>query len=711
MDIIKQIALDLNLDQTVVLNTVNLLDEGNSVPFIARYRKDVTNSLEDKDIRNLEDRLHYLRNLEDRKKTVIDTITSLGKMTEELNKSIQDCLVLSQLEDIYRPYKPKKQTKGQIAIKLGLKPLSEYIRNDLTGNLNSEAKKYIDVEKGIEDENKAIQMACNIIAEEIADSTKYRVVLKENIDKYGRLVAKLTKNKTSDVYDFYDNFSKNINYLKPHQILAIFRGEKQKCLNYDIEYEDEWFFKYVYNREAKRNTPYEDLFKEIIKDSYSRLVRPSVLNDIYSTLFEKAEDSSIKTFDINLEHLLMQPPLKKSVVMGFDPGFVNGCKIAIVDELSNVLYTGKTYVTVNKNEESLEKGKRYIADLIQKYSVKFIALGNGTASRESEKFLKNVLKGFPSCRLVIVSESGASIYSASKLGIEEFPDFDVAVRSAVSIARRLIDPLSELVKIDPESIGVGQYQHDINQTKLKEALHGVVEDCVNKVGVDINYASKSILSYISGITPSLADNIVKYRSEVGKFNSRNDFLNVKKFGPKAFLNAAGFLRIKDGNNFLDATSIHPESYKIAKYILNKYNINSLSEAKTKLEKVSSKEIEQLANQTSSSLTTINDIVNDLLKPGLDPRSEIKFASLNENITDIKDLKVGMVLEGTIRNVSDFGCFVDIGLHQDGLVHISEISNKKIQDINEVIAIGDIIKVKVIGIDIKRNRVSLSIKQV
>jgi protein Tex len=711
MDIIKQISEELNIDYKVVTNTVELLDQGATIPFIARYRKEVTNGLLDTQLRDLLSRLEYLRKLEDRKQTVIDTITKLEKLTPELKEKIDNCLTLTELEDIYRPYKPKKQTRGQIAIKKGLQPLANFIKEDTSNTLQKEASTYINKEKGVESIEDAIKGACDIIAEEISDNTNYRIYLKDIILKSGILEAKLTKNKTSDVYDNYANFSRLIKLVKPHQVLAIFRGEKQKCLTKDIIIDEEKFLNHIYNFEAPYKTPYEDLFKEVIKDSYTRLIKPSVDNDIYNQLFEQAEDNSIITFKCNLENLLMQAPLKSCNVMGFDPGYVNGCKIALVDSLSNVLYTTKTYVTVSKKSEEIEKEALRLKTLIKKFDIKYIALGNGTASRESEKFLKEKVINDTSCQVVIVSEAGASIYSASKLGVEEFPDFDVALRSAVSIARRLIDPLSELVKIDPESIGVGQYQHDINQTKLKEALYGVVEDVVNRVGVDLNYASYSLLSYVSGIGPSLAKNIVDYRKENGRFNSRNDLLKVSKFGPKAFKNAAGFLRIKDGSNFLDSTSIHPESYTLTKSLLKLYDIKDLNQAKEKLSTLNDSQIEGLASKLDTSFILLKDIINDLLKPGLDPRSQVKVAKLDSSITSIDDLKEGMILEGTIRNVSDFGCFVDIGLHEDGLVHISEISKNYVKNINDVVSIGDIIKVKVISIDKQRKRIGLSIKQV
>ncbi len=711
MDIIKQISEELNIDYKVVTSTVELLDQGATIPFIARYRKEVTNGLLDTQLRDLLSRLEYLRKLEDRKQTVIDTITKLEKLTPDLKEKIDACLTLTELEDIYRPYKPKKQTRGQIAIKKGLKPLADFIRNDTSNTLNQEASKYINKENGIESSEDAIKGALDIIAEEISDNTNYRIYLKDIILKSGLLEAKLTKNKTSDVYDNYANFSKLVKLVKPHQVLAIFRGENQKCLSKDIIIDEEKFLNHIYMFETNKNTPYQELFKQVIKDSYTRLIKPSVDNDIYNQLFEQAEDNSIITFKRNLENLLMQAPLKSCSVLGFDPGYVNGCKIAIVDSLSNVLYTTKTYITVTKEQEKIESEALRLKNLIKKFDVKYIALGNGTASRESEKFLKEKVVNNTSCQVVIVSEAGASIYSASKLGIEEFPDFDVALRSAVSIARRLIDPLSELVKIEPDGIGVGQYQHDINQTKLKEALYGVVEDVVNRVGVDLNYASYSLLSYVSGIGPSLAKNIVDYRKENGRFNSRNDLLKVSKFGPKAFKNAAGFLRIKDGTNFLDSTSIHPESYNLTKSLLKLYDIKDLAQAKEKLNNIGDSKIEELAIKLNTSFIVLKDIINDLLKPGLDPRSEVKVAKLDSSITSIDDLKEGMILEGTIRNVSDFGCFVDIGLHEDGLVHISEISKSYVKNINDVVSIGDIIKVKVISIDKQRKRIGLSIKQV
>ena len=712
MNILKILAEENNLTLDSVKNTVNLLDSGASVPFIARYRKDVTNNLDDVTIRKLAERLDYLRKLEERKNTILSSIKEQGKLTDELSKKIEDTLVLAELEDIYRPYKPKRQTRGQIAIKAGLAPLAKFIKTDLTGNLELEAKKYLNEENKVTDTKKAISMALDILAEEISDKENYRTFIKKLIYTEGKLDAKLVSKPEKDTYNNYDNFSCLVSKVKPHQVLAIFRGEKQKCLSKTISLDEEYVLSEISKLEIKKNSPYFELLTQMITDSLKRLIYPSVFNDVYNDLFTKAEDSSIETFKVNLEELLMVAPLKSSVVLGFDPGYTNGCKLAIVNEFGKVIYTGKTFVTIHKNAEQIEKDRNELLNILTKFKVKYIALGNGTASRESEAFIMETIKDLKDVDLVIVNEAGASIWSASKDAQLEFPDYDVALRSAVSIARRLIDPLSELVKIAPESIGVGQYQYDMNQVKLANALKGVVEDCVNKVGVNVNYASKSLLSYVSGIGPALANEIVEYRLSNGKFKSREDLKKVKKFGPKAFLNAAGFLRITDGTNPLDSTSIHPESYPVTLKLLKELKVNDLNDAKKVAGALTDSEIEALSQKLSVGYLTLKDIVNELIKPARDPRTKIVKAQLKSNITSIDDLKEGMILEGTVRNIMDFGFFVDIGVHVDGLVHISEISNKQfIKNIPDFVHISDIVKVKVIGIDKKRKRISLSMKQV
>ena len=709
MDIVLELSNELNIDKKYVEAVISLLDEGCTVPFIARYRKDVTNSLEDVEIRKLEERLNYLRNLEARKKTILESIETQGKLTPQLKEKIENALVNSVLEDLYRPYKPKKKTRGSIAKEKGLTPLANFIKKDLTNTLDEEAKKYIDLEKGVKDEEEAIKGACDIIAEEISDNTSFRFFIKNLIAKEGFIASKQTKEPTSNLYLNYYNYKEMVSRARPHRILATSRGEKEKCLIRYIVVDEEKIFKHISKFVIDNRSPYKDMLLDVIKDSYKRLIEPSVTNDIFQELFTKAEDSSLLTFKLNLHELLMVAPLKNQVIMGFDPGYVNGCKIAVIDSKGDVLDTSIVYPTI-KGKKGNQKDEEIVSSLIKKHKVTYIALGNGTASRESEDFLKKVLEKFKGVELVIVSEAGASIYSASELGIKEFPNYDVSLRSAVSIARRLLDPLSELVKIDPRSIGVGQYQHDLNQTKLKEALSGVVEDCVNSVGVDVNIASPSLLSYVSGISSSLANEIVNYRKENGLFKNRKEFRNVKKFGEKAFENAAGFLRIQNGEEPFDNSSIHPESYNLAKRFVSLIGLKDLKD-KTLLNSLSEEEIESYAKKLDCGKETLKDIVKELIKPARDPREEVKKAKLNENIKTINDLKVGMVLEGTIRNIMDFGCFVDIGIHEDGLVHISELSQTYVKNVSDIVKINDIVKVKVIAIDLERKRISLSLKDV
>lgn len=710
MDIIKQIAVELNVLDTQVKATLELLDSGSTVPFIARYRKEATNNLEDKVIRQIEERATYLRKLEDRKNTVLKTIEEQEKLSPELERDILSCLTLTELEDIYRPYKPKKKTRGSVAVQKGLKPLADFLRKDRSGNLEIEAEKYLSEEKDVKSVDSAIKGACDIIAEEIAENANYRTFIKRLINSRGYLCAELVKDPKSNVYDNYSHFKEPVNRAKPHRVLAINRGTKEKCLTREISYDTEEVIKHISAFEKPSKTPYGELFDKTISDSFSRLIKNSVEKDVLNELFEKAEDSSIETFKLNLKQLLMQAPLKYCTVLGFDPGYRNGCKLAVIDSKGDVLSTGKVFNAIHKGSK-LEEDARVISNMIKTYKVKYIALGNGTASRESEVFLKDILKNYPDTNLVIVSEAGASVYSASKIAIDEFPEYDVALRSAVSIARRLLDPLSELVKIDPEAIGVGQYQHDMNQTKLKAALKGVVEDCVNAVGVDINIASPSLLSYVSGINKTLAKNIADYRTENGKFKSRKEFLKVAKFGKKAFVNSAGFLRVKDGVEPLDNTGVHPESYKLTYKLLSILKVKDVKKAPATCENLNDLQIEKLAEQLECGKLTLEDIIKELIKPNRDPREELAVAKLDSSITDISQLKIGMILEGTVRNIMDFGCFVDIGLHDDGLVHISELSNSYVRNVSDVVKIGDIVKVKVIKVDINLKRISLSIKQV
>jgi len=711
MEIAKTLSKELNIPENIVTNTLNLISDGCSIPFIARYRKEVTSNLQDYQIRELDERYNYYLKLESRKETILNSIEEQNKLTPELKESIDNCLILADLEDIYRPYIIKKESKAQIAKNLGLESLAKYIRYDLTNNLKNESKQYINLEKGIDSQDKATNMAYDILKDEISNKTLYRKKLKELINENGILKVKLKKDRTSDTYDTYEDFSCYISKIKPHQTLAIFRGEKQKCLSYDIELELDDFFKMIYKKEFNINSPYKKELELLIKEAFTKYIKPSTYNDIYNDLFDKAQEKSLETFKVNLKNLLLASPCKDGIIMGFDPGFTNGCKIAIVDQLSNVLYTFKTFVTVIKDENKIEEELKRIASIIDKYNVKYIALGNGTASKQSQLLLARMLKDNVKCKIIIVSEDGASIYSASKLGIEEFPDYDVALRSAVSIARRLIDPLSELVKIEPENLGVGQYQHDLNQKRLKEVLTGVVEDAVNNVGVDVNFASKSLLTYVSGIGNALANNIVNYRNEHGKFKNREELKNVPRFSSKVFLNSAGFLKIRDGDNFLDTTSIHPESYEYANKIVKKYDIKDLDDARNKLGRLSKNDLENLQQELGISKDLFDDIINNLTSNQEDIRDKFKISSLNDRILSIEDIRVGDILQGKIMNVSDFGCFVDLGIHEHGLIHISQIAKTFVTNINDYVQVNDVVKVKVIDIDMKRKRISLSLKDV
>lgn len=708
MNVLERISQELGIESWKIEKAIELLDQGSTVPFIARYRKEVTGSLTDTELRTITERLSYLRNLEERKKTVLEQIESLGKLTDDLKEKIESCLTLSALEDLYRPYKPKRETRGSKAIKKGLKPLAEFIQDGKNPNLDEEAKKYISEEKDVKSDQEAIAGALDIIAEEISDNPNYRTFIKKLAYKNGKVVAKKIEGCEITTYDTYANYSEKISTIKPHRVLAISRATKEKVLNKSIELPTETILGHISSFEINSKNNYKEVLRDTIKDSYERLIYPSVSNDIFSDLFEKAEDSSIVTFKSNLKNLLLEPPLKDKVVMGFDPGFRTGCKVAIVDKVGQVLATDVLHATLGG--KGVEIAHTKCVSLLKKYKVDVIALGNGTASRESGAFLTEVLKEVPGCKYLVVSEAGASVYSASKAGEKEFPDFDVSLRSAVSIARRLQDPLAELVKIDPMSIGVGQYQHDMNPKKLKDALVGVIEDVVNLVGVDLNSASPALLSYISGISSTIANNIVEYRYTNGHFKNRQDLLKVKGFGPKAFENAAGFLRV-EGDEPLDNTSIHPESYDIARSVLKHYNSTSIEDFRNKLSDVSEEEIKKEAVKMGVGEITLTDIVKNLLKSYRDPRDQNKEAHLNNSVTKIEDLKEGMTLEGTIRNVMDFGCFVDIGVHSDGLVHISELSKDYVSDINKIVKVGQIVKVVVISVDLKRNRIGLSIKQV
>lgn len=712
MNINKILTEEFNLKQEQVDAVTTMLDNGDTIPFIARYRKEVTGSLDDETLRKLYDRREYLKNLNDRMETIINSIDEQGKLTEELKSQIENVKTLTELEDLYRPYKPKKKTRAIIAKEKGLEPLANYLLRQIDDkNLNEYVKEFINEEKGVNTSLEALQGAKDIIAEIISDEAEYRSYIRKIDYKEGLITSKELKKEEKCVYDMYSDYQEALYRIAPHRILAMNRGEKQKYLKINIITPEEKIIDYLSKKIIKNSSPFKEILLDAIKDSYNRLISPSIENEIRNDLTTKAEEASMNVFKENLHQLLLQAPMKNKVVLGFDPGYAHGCKIAIIDRTGKVLDTTVIYPTEPRKE--IEKSSLILSRLIKKYNVDLIALGNGTASRESEKFIRDLLSTLKldNCQYVIVSESGASIYSASPLAKKEFPDFDVNLRSAVSIARRLQDPLAELVKITPESIGVGQYQHDMNQKRLKEVLGGVVENCVNTVGVDLNSASSSLLEYVSGISPTLANNIVSYRDNNGEFKSRNDLLKVNKLGPKAFEQCAGFLRIQ-GNNPLDNTSVHPESYPITLNLLKKLNIslNELGneECINKLNNINN--VSLLAKELNVGELTLLDIIEELKKPGRDIRETAQESILRSDVIDITDLKEGMILKGTVRNIMDFGCFVDIGVHVDGLVHISELSNKYIKHPLDVVSVNQIVKVKVISIDVNKKRIGLSIKQ-
>ena len=711
MDINQVIANELKLNRTSVDAAVSMLDDGATVPFIARYRKEATGGLTDENLRDLEEKLVAYRNLEDRKKTVFKSLDDQNIQDEELRAKITEAMTMAEVEDLYRPYKPKKVTRASKAIKAGLKPLSEYLKTDKTGQLKEEAKNYICEDYPSED--KCIQGALDIIAEEISDNPNYRTFIKNYAAKKGQLPSAKTSDADTSTYDNYADYSKRICDLKSYNILAINRGVDKKALTKKFVFDDEYILNHIKTFEIPSKTPYQSLFEEMIADAYTRLIFSSVSNDIFSELMDKASDQAIEEFKVSLKATLLYPPLKKKKVLGFDPGFTHGCKLAFIDEYGKVLDThvlADPFHSGYNHKKALDDLKR----LIIKNQTYMVALGNGTASRESQKLLEELKENNPELKdlqIAVVSESGASIWSATKDAQKEFPDFEPNLRSAVSIARRLQDPLAELVKIPPESIGVGQYQYDIEPKKLSLALKGVVEDCVNAIGVNLNTASGALLSYISGISSKIADNIVKYREENGAFKSRNQLLKVSGLGPKAYENAAGFLRIPDGKEPLDNTAVHPESYPIAKEILKEVKGSDDAETKENLKKLTDQDIKAMADRLEVGVPTLSDIIHELIQPSRDPRENAKTAHLTEGVTDIKDIQKGAIMEGTIRNVTGFGFFVDIGVEINGLVYISEITNKFIQDPHPYGKPGDIVKVKVLDVDLKRNRISLSMKNV
>ena len=712
MDIIAKISEELGIKKSQTEAAVKLIDEGNTIPFIARYRKEVTGALNDEVLRNLYERLQYLRNLEERKETVLNSIEEQGKLTEELKAQILAAETMVVVEDLYRPYKPKRRTRAIIAKEKGLEPLANVISLQMINtSLLEEAAQYVNAEKEVNTPEEAIAGAKDIIAEAISDEADYRSRIRDLTVKKGRVISTAKDMEAESVYEMYYEFDEPITKLAGHRILALNRGENEKILTVKVEAPVEDIIRYLEKQVITRDNPETTpVLKEVIEDAYDRLIAPAIEREIRSDLTERAEDGAIKVFGKNLEQLLMQPPIAGQVVLGWDPAFRTGCKLAVVDPTGKVLDTTVIYPTAPQNK--IEEAKVVLKKLISKYNITLISLGNGTASRESEQVIVDLLKEIPvKVQYIIVNEAGASVYSASKLATEEFPNFDVGQRSATSMARRLQDPLAELVKIDPKSIGVGQYQHDMNQKKLSEALGGVVEDCVNKVGVDLNTASASLLEYISGISKVIAKNIVAYREENGRFLTRAQLLKVAKLGPKAYEQCAGFMRISEGKNPLDSTGVHPESYAATEKLLESLGYTMEDVKNRNLDGISKKisNYGKLAEELGIGAITLQDIVKELEKPARDPREDMPKPILRSDVLEMKDLTEGMILKGTVRNVIDFGAFVDIGVHQDGLVHISQMSDKFIKHPLEVVSVGDIVEVKVMSVDLKKQRIQLTMK--
>lgn len=712
MDIIAKLAEELQIKVPQVQAAVKLIDEGNTIPFISRYRKEATGALNDEVLRNLFERLNYLRNLEEKKEQVLSTIEEQGKLTDELKQQILAAETLVAVEDLYRPYRPKRRTRATIAKEKGLEPLANIILLQMTDKpLEQEAENFLNPEKGVNSVQDAIAGAMDILAEGISDEAAYRKYIRDLTMRTGKIVSAAKDPETESVYEMYYEFEEGLAKLAGHRILALNRGEAEKILTVKIEAPTEQILQYLGKKTIVRENPHTtEVLQAVIEDSYKRLIAPAIEREIRSELTERAEDGAIKVFGKNLEQLLMQPPIAGKVVLGWDPAFRTGCKLAVVDSTGKVLDTTVIYPTAPQNK--VEQSKAVLKKLIQKYGISLISVGNGTASRESEMIIVDLLKEIPEpVQYIIVNEAGASVYSASKLATEEFPNFDVGQRSAASIARRLQDPLAELVKIDPKSIGVGQYQHDMNQKKLSGALHGVVEDCVNKVGVDLNTASASLLEYISGISKVIAKNIVAYREENGRFITRSQLLKVAKLGPKAYEQCAGFMRISGGKNPLDGTSVHPESYDAALKLLNKLGYAPEDILNGKLSGISKKvyDYKKLAANLEVGEMTLQDIVKELEKPARDPREEMPKPILRTDVLEMKDLTPGMILKGTVRNVIDFGAFVDIGVHQDGLVHISQMTERYIKHPLEAVSVGDIVEVKVMSVDVAKKRIQLTMK--
>ena len=715
MDTNQKLTEDLGVKRWQIDAAVKLIDEGNTIPFISRYRKEATGSLNDEQLRTLHERLMYLRSLEEKKEQVLSSIEEQGKLTDELRAQILAAETLVTVEDLYRPYRPKRRTRATIAKEKGLEPLAAYILLQKAEKpLEETAAEYLSEEKGVTTAEEAVQGAADILAEMISDNADYRTWIRRTTMKKGIVTSAAKDPDAESVYEMYYEFQEPVQKLAGHRVLALNRGEKEKFLTVKVEAPEEEILRYLERKIIRRENPFTSpVLKDTVEDSYRRLIQPAIEREVRNELTEKAEDGAIRVFGKNLHQLLMQPPIAGRVVLGWDPAFRTGCKLAVVDPTGKVIGTTVIYPTAPTTPQKIKASKDLLKKIIPKYHISLISLGNGTASRESEQFIVELLKEIPDQKVqyVIVNEAGASVYSASKLASEEFPKFDVGQRSAASIARRLQDPLAELVKIDPKSIGVGQYQHDMNQKKLGESLSGVVEDCVNKVGVDLNTASAPLLSYVSGISSAIAKNIVAYREENGRFGDRRELLKVPKLGPKAFEQCAGFLRIREGSNPLDSTGVHPESYEAAEKLLKKQGYTPADVADHRLAGLSLtiRDYGELAGELGVGEITLRDIVKELEKPGRDPRDEMPKPILRTDVLEMKDLKEGMVLKGTVRNVIDFGVFVDIGVHQDGLVHISQITDRFIRHPLEAVSVGDIVDVKVMSVDLKKKRIQLTMK--
>ncbi len=708
IDIEAKLSSELGVEKWQVTAAVQLIDEDNTIPFIARYRKEKTGALNDEVLRKLYERLIYLRNLEDKKQQVIATIRDQGKMTDALLKQIEEAQTQVVVDDLYRPYRPKRRTRAMIAKEKGLEKLAAAVMAQNLGHpVEEEAADYVSEEKGVADVKEALEGASDILAESIADTAAYRMWIRQQFEKEGRLVSEAKDDKEKSVYEMYYHFAEPVSKIAGHRVLAINRAEKEKMVSVTIEVPEEKLIGWLKRQVVHQKNPYTtEMLEAAAEDSYRRLIAPAVEREVRNALTEKAEEGAMTVFGKNLQQLLMQPPIKGQTVLGWDPAFRTGCKLAVVDPTGKVLDTVVIYPT--EPQKKIDQAKEVLRKLVRKYGITLISLGNGTASRESEQVIVDFLKEIPEkVAYVIVSEAGASVYSASKLATEEFPNFDVGQRSVASIARRLQDPLAELVKIDPKAIGVGQYQHDMNQKKLSEVLSGTVEDCVNKVGVDLNTASASLLEYISGISKTVAKNIVAYREENGRFDNRKQLLKVPKLGPKAYEQCAGFLRISDGSQPLDNTGVHPESYEAVEKLLSELGVepDKLREGSLPIR---IEDYEKMAAKLSIGEITLHDIVHELRRPGRDPREDMPKPVLRTDVLEMKDLKPGMILKGTVRNVIDFGVFVDIGVHQDGLVHISQLTNKKfVRHPMEMVSVGDVVEVKVMSVDLAKKRIQLT----